>query len=86
MAGHGGYRKGAGRKPKAVELKAAEKLRAILDDETVIEKLAERVQAGDMKAIELWLAYIIGKPTDKLDVTTGGDKIRIPISSWAKEE
>ena len=84
MAGHGGYRKGAGRKPKALELKAAEKLRAVLDDEVAIEKLAEKVQAGDMKAIELWLAYIIGKPTDKLDLTTDGDKINIPISTWAK--
>lgn len=84
--GHGGARPGGGRKPKALELKAAEKLRAVLADEVAIEKLAERVLAGDMKAIELWLAYVLGKPTDKLDITSGGEKIRIPISTWAKEE
>lgn len=86
MAGHGGRRPGSGRKPKALELKAAEKLRAVLADEVAIEKLAEKVVAGELKAIELWLSYVIGKPTDKLDVTSQGEGIRIPISTWAKEE
>jgi hypothetical protein len=86
MAGRGGKREGAGRMPKALELKAAEKLRAILDDETVIEALAVKVQSGDMRAIELWIAYILGKPTDKLDITSGGKKINIPISTWVSDE
>jgi hypothetical protein len=84
--GHGGKRENGGRLPKSIELKAAEKLRNILDDEFVIEQLAEKVKSGDMKAIELWLAYIIGKPTDKIDLTSKGEKIRIPISSWAIQE
>lgn len=79
--GHGGPRQGGGRKPKAIELKAAEKLRSILEDEVAIMALAERVKIGDMKAIELWLAYVLGKPTDKLDVTSGGQKI-MPKINW----
>jgi hypothetical protein len=84
MANHGGVRQGAGRKSRADELKVAEKFRNILSDDDVVNKLAEKVNAGDMKAIELWLAYVIGKPKDKIDVTTGGEKINIPISEWVK--
>ena len=59
---NGGARKGAGRKPVADEVKVAESFRAVLSDGYVIEKLSEKVEQGDMKAIELWLAYVYGKP------------------------
>ena len=70
----------AGRKPKAVELKAAENLRSVLSDSVVVKKLAEKVKSGDMKAIELWLAYIYGKPNQP---TTGDFQIEVkPPISW----
>jgi hypothetical protein len=84
MANHGGARKGAGRKSRADELKVAEKFRNVLSDEDVITKLSEKVESGDMKAIELWLGYVIGKPQQFIDVTTDGEKINIPISEWVK--
>lgn len=56
-----------GRPPKADEIKVAEKFRAILEDETVIEQLAEKVKQGEMKAIELWLAYTNGRPPQSID-------------------
>jgi len=84
MAKHGGAREGAGRKSKADELKVAEKFRNVLSDETVIKKLSEKVDTGDMKAIELWLGYVIGKPQQFIDVTTDGEKINIPISEWVR--
>jgi hypothetical protein len=63
---HGGKREGAGRKPKADELKVAESFRAVMDDETVVKMLSQKVKEGDMKAIELWLAYIYGRPQQKI--------------------
>lgn len=67
MAGNGGARPGAGRKSKAEEIKLAEKMRNILDDETVLTKLAEKVISGDMKAIDLWTGYLYGKPTQRIE-------------------
>lgn len=64
---NGGPRKGAGRKPKLEEIKVAEKFRLIQDDEVAIKKLADKVKEGDLKAIELWLAYVIGRPTQSIN-------------------
>jgi hypothetical protein len=66
--GHGGKRVGAGRKPRADELKVAEKFRYILSDEYVIKKLSEKVEQGDLKAIELWIAYTNGKPRQPVEM------------------
>lgn len=67
MAKRGGARENSGRKPKEDEIKLAERMRNILDDETVLIKLAEKVQNGDMKAIELWTGYLYGKPTQRIE-------------------
>jgi hypothetical protein len=74
---NGGARIGAGKKPKAEIIKVAEKFRAVLSDEEVIEKLAEKVRDGDMKAIELWLGYTNGKPQQHIDHTSDGEKITL---------
>lgn len=64
---HGGARKGAGRKPKADEMKLAERMRNVLTDDFVLNKLADQVKEGDMRAIELWTGYLYGKPTQRVE-------------------
>jgi hypothetical protein len=71
----------AGRPKKADEVKVAESFRAVLSDGYVIEKLSEKVEQGDMKAIELWLAYVYGKPKQSVDHTTDGEAIQPPVWS-----
>lgn len=66
--GWGGSRKGAGR-PKAGDLL---KIRKLLDESIdpalVIEKLWERIEAGDHRAIELYLKYRAGLPKQEMDI------------------
>ena len=76
---NGGARVGAGRKPVADEIKVAEKFRNILSDEYVITKLSEKVEQGDMKAIELWLGYTNGKPSQSLDIKGDFEHNTVPI-------
>jgi hypothetical protein len=80
---NGGARAGAGKKPKEDVIKVAEKFRSIMSDEVAIKKLAEKVKDGDIKAIELWLAYTNGKPQQNIDHTTNGKEInQVPITKW----
>jgi hypothetical protein len=74
---HGGKRENAGRKPKADELKVVESFRAVLSDDTVISKLAVLVEKGDIRAIEVWLSYVYGKPKQQTDITSNGETISI---------
>lgn len=83
---NGGVRAGAGRKAKAIELKVAEKFSQVLDDISVVSKLSELVKKGNIKAIELWLAYIYGKPQQKIDHTTDGESINIKPIDWTKSD
>ena len=50
---HGGSRNGAGRKPKADELKLVEKLDNLIDNDVVLKKLGELVAKGDIRALQL---------------------------------
>ena len=43
--------------------------------EDVILTLHAKAAKGDIRAIDLLLAYTYGKPKQQMDVTTGGDKI-----------
>lgn len=71
----GGAMPGAGRKTKAEELKAAEKVESILHEIdpnwllNVLKKVYEKANTGSYKHQELLLAYRLGKPTDKVDVS-----------------
>lgn len=73
--GHGGARKGAGRKPKDEELKAAEKIENIIGSDKIIQKLGENVDKGNVKAIQLAMEYLWGKAPQSVDHTTKGEKI-----------
>lgn len=105
MAGKGGAMPGAGRKSKAEELKAAEKIEAILNEidpqwlKNVLAKVYEGAKKGSFKHQELLLAYRLGKPTDKIDLSGSIDgewnitlnldannKIRSALGSGVPEE
>lgn len=79
MAGNGGYRDGAGRKPKADEIKIIESMDAVAVPEEAWKALWNRCKDGDTQAIKTWLNYRFGMPKQSVDVTTNGDKIAPPI-------
>ena len=75
MSSHGGSRRGAGRKPKADEIKLIEQMDAIAAPSEAWAALWGKVQEGDTQAIKTWLEYRFGKPKQQLDVTTDGEKL-----------
>lgn len=85
MAGNGGYRDGAGRKPKADEIKIIESMDAVAVPEEAWKALWNRCKDGDTQAIKTWLNYRFGMPKQQIDVTTQGDKITKPIE-WIKSD
>ncbi|MEM0173589.1 MAG: hypothetical protein QXI16_03680 [Sulfolobaceae archaeon] len=72
---HGGARKGAGRKPKADEIKLIERLDNIIDSDEVIRKLNELIKDGNYQAIRTYLEYRYGKPKNNIDITSGNEVI-----------
>jgi hypothetical protein len=68
---NGGARAGAGRKPKADEIKLVERLSPLEDD--ALAALAEGVKSGDIKWIQLYLNYYLGKPRETRDITINED-------------
>ena len=80
---HGGARKGAGRKPKAVEKTIkeytephiAEAVATLVGVLTSAERDSDRIAAA-----KILLSYGWGMPKQQTDVNLGG--INIPISNW----
>lgn len=68
---HGGKRPGAGRKPKAEEVKLVERLSPLEDD--ALAALAEGVKSGDIKWVQLYLNYYLGKPKETKDISINED-------------
>lgn len=60
-----------GRKPKSEEIKLAEQIRNVIDDETLLQKLADMAvddkNRNQYKAIELLTGYLYGKPTQRVE-------------------
>jgi len=67
---HGGARKGAGRPPKADEVKLIERLDSIIDKDEAVSKLGELVTKGDIRALQLYLSYRYGKPKESIDLNS----------------
>lgn len=80
----GGARKGAGRKPKADEIKMIESMDKALLPQAAWEKLALLVNQGEVQAIKLWLAYRFGQPKQQVDFGEGGPSIIIEIPPKAE--
>tara|TARA_R110002051_G_scaffold321858_2_gene410756 strand:- start:350 stop:631 length:282 start_codon:yes stop_codon:yes gene_type:complete len=70
----GGKREGAGRPSNGEVIN----IRKILDDnidiDVVIQKLLERIESGDQRAIELFLKYRAGLPKQELDLNISGEQ------------
>lgn len=64
---NGGARKGAGRKPKADELKFISKLDNIIDSDDAIKKLKQLIQDDNFNALKLYLEYRFGKPKEVIE-------------------
>ena len=73
----GGWRPGAGRKKKMDEDAIIEKLHPMAT--TAFAKLHEKIKEGDMKAIQLFCAYYIGLPTQKIESKIEGNLNQIAI-------
>lgn len=69
--GHGGKRKGAGRKPKADEEYLERMLKPM--DEAAFKMLETKIDEGDPQAIKLFLAYRFGQPKQSIAVSTPDD-------------
>tara|TARA_R110000796_G_scaffold63830_1_gene147604 strand:+ start:349 stop:591 length:243 start_codon:yes stop_codon:yes gene_type:complete len=65
----GGKREGAGRKSKADEMQLIELLNTHIDKDSVILKLKEFIEDDNLKALEIYMAYMYGKPKETKDVT-----------------
>ena len=70
LENRGGRRLGAGRKPKADELKLVEKLDNVIDNEIALKKLGELIAKGDIRAIQIYFNYRYGKPKEKIDINS----------------
>ncbi len=66
---HGGARNGAGRKPKADEVRIAEQMDATMAPDLVWLALSGKVEDGDVQAIKTWLGYRFGMPKQIVEQT-----------------
>lgn len=68
---NGGPRKGAGRPPKADEIKLAERIRNVISDDELLHGLAQIARdpkdKNRIKAIELLTGYLYGRPTQRVE-------------------
>jgi len=85
MAGKGGARPNAGRKSKADEQRIRDLTSPYVDGaiQKVVDIMTNADKSSDqLAAAKLLLEYHFGKPKQQTDITSGGDKINIPISEW----
>jgi len=73
MAGKGGARPGAGRKPKSDEKSIIDRMDAVMAPSEVWEVLAKLVKGGDAPSIKVWLNYRFGMPKQQMSVDHKGD-------------
>ena len=85
MGQNGGVRPGAGRPPKADEIKLIEQMDAVAVPYKIWAALLNRCENGDTQAIKTWLNYRFGMPRQSIDVTTQGEKVTPPIE-WLKSK
>lgn len=84
MAERGGKREGAGRKPKADEIKIIERMDAIGAPDSVWAALYNKVKEEDIQAIKTWLGYRYGMPKQQTDITSKGNQINIAPIEWVE--
>jgi len=70
----GGKRAGAGRPTNGEVINIRQILDDNIDIDVVIQKLLERIESGDQRAIELFLKYRAGLPKQELDLNISGEQ------------
>lgn len=80
----GGAMPGAGRKPKAEEFKLIEQLKPY--NSLALNLLAEKLKAKDMKALQLYMAYFYGAPTQKIENKIEGNLNQINVEVRKPEQ
>ena len=73
-----------GRKPKEEEQKLVERLSPL--DNLAFKELKKAMEKGHNWAIKIFFDYRYGKPKERIDHTTDGDKINLPVISFVKRE
>lgn len=73
----GGKREGAGRKRKMEEHEIIERLTPMAD--IAFKVLKEKVAEGDMKAIQIFMNYFIGLPTQKVEQKIEGQLNQVSV-------
>ena len=59
----------AGRKSKAEEMQLIELINTHIDKDEAILKLKEFIDADNLKALEIYLSYMYGKPKETKDIS-----------------
>ena len=70
----GGKREGAGRPTNGEVINIRQIMDAHIDIDIVMQKLLERIESGDQRAIELFLKYRAGLPKQELDLNISGEQ------------
>lgn len=86
---NGGKREGSGRKPKAFEKTIKEYTDPYLEEAlaTILEVMRKGKKDSDRyNAAKTLLEYNWGKPKQQTDITSNGESVNIPLSSWADDK
>jgi hypothetical protein len=75
--GHGGYRPNSGRKRRMEEAELIEKLSPMA--EKAFKMLEQKVLDGDMKALQIFMQYFIGLPTQKIESKIEGNLNQVSV-------
>ena len=74
---HGGWRPNSGRKRRMEEAEIIERLEPMA--ETAFRMLHEKVAQGDMKALQIYMQYFIGLPTQKIESKIEGQLNQVQV-------
>lgn len=69
----GGPRENSGRPTKGEVINIRSIMDEHIDVDIVMQKLLERIESGDQRAIELFLKYRAGMPKQEIDIHQTGD-------------
>jgi len=81
---NGGAREGAGRPPKSDEQALIESLKEF--DDLAKECMKNGIKDGNYAFWNKFMEYRYGKPKERVDVTSNGGSIGIPLIEWIGED
>ena len=91
--GHGGRREGSGRASRAEVMGLPKLIEDVIGEDgkrELIQKIFNQAKEGSFNHQQLIMAYMYGKPSEHVDLTTQGDKIEgvkeIIFRNYAEKE